>query len=135
MEKGRVYGFEKLEVYSNSLQLSANIRKIVEGFPSHERYELTSQLKRAMDSISANLAEGSGRASNLDQAHFTNMAYSSGLEVINHINLASLLKYIDTETKEDLRGKMNVILKQLNALYKYQLSNKNTLKKITKNEW
>ena len=134
MKQSRVYGFEKLDVYKNSLQLSALVRTEVRNFPSSERYELISQLTRAMDSVAANLAEGSGRASNYDQAHFTNMAYSSALEVINHINLAFILKYIDADIKEQLRLKIDVILSQLNSLYKYQINNNNTLKKKVKNE-
>lgn len=129
MTKFRIYGFERMDVYKNALRFSSTIRKVVVDFPTHERYELTSQLKRAADSIRANLAEGSGRASNIDQAHFTNMAYSSGLEVIDDLNMALLMKYISAETYETLRIELDVILGQLNSLYKFQINNNNTLKK------
>lgn len=129
MTKFRIYGFERMDVYKNALRFSSTIRKVVVDFPTHERYELTSQLKRAADSIRANLAEGSGRASNIDQAHFTNMAYSSGLEVIDDLNMALLMKYICAETYENLRIELDVILGQLNSLYKFQINNNNTLKK------
>ena len=129
MTKFRIYGFERMDVYKNALRFSSTIRKVVVDFPTHERYELTSQLKRAADSIRANLAEGSGRASNIDQAHFTNMAYSSGLEVIDDLNMALLMKYICAETYETLRIELDVILGQLNSLYKFQINNNNTLKK------
>jgi len=86
MGKYHIYAFEKLDVYQLALSLSIEIRTLVKSFPKEEQFDLTRQLKRATDSISSNLAEGSGRSSNLDQAHFTNMAYASGLEVINHLN-------------------------------------------------
>ena len=85
-----------------------------------------------MDSMGANLAEGSGRASNMDQAHFTNIAFSSGLETINHLNLALELKYIDKEVYEGLRMELDKIINQLNALYKYQVNKIDTLKSRTK---
>lgn len=129
MGEFRKHGFERLEVYNNALHLSVDIRKAVASFPATERYATTSQIIRASDSIRANLAEGSGRASNIDQAHFTNMAYSSALEVIDDLNLALLMEYINQETYNDLRTKIETVLRQLNSLYRYQINNKQTLKK------
>ncbi|SFT17856.1 four helix bundle protein [Sphingobacterium wenxiniae] len=83
-----IYSFEKLEVYKESLFLNVTIREIVKSWPFEERYELTTQIKRSISSIAANIAEGSGRASNNDRAHYTNIAYSSALESISHLNLA-----------------------------------------------
>ncbi|WP_154859597.1 four helix bundle protein [Cyclobacterium xiamenense] len=123
-----IYSFEKLDVYKLARQLKMDIRKISVDFPKSERYELTSQLRRAVDSISANIAEGSGRASNFDQAHFTNISYSSALETIDHLNTAIDMKYIDQVTYEKTRIQIDEISNKLNSLYKYQLGNKETLK-------
>ncbi len=123
-----IYSFEKLEVYKSSLDLSITIRNIINNFPAIEKYDLSKQLKRSVDSISANLSEGAGRASNFDQAHFTNIAYASGMESINHLNLAKRLNYIKEEDYTKARLDIDKILNQLNALYKYQIKNKNTLK-------
>ena len=131
MAKFHTYGFEKLEVYIAAKKLSVRIRPLLLNFPREERYELTSQLKRAVDSISSNLAEGSGRASTIDQAHFTNMSYTSGLEVVNHLSLALSLGYIDYDIYESLRVEVDTIQRQLNALYKYQLNRKQNLKTKT----
>jgi four helix bundle protein len=98
-------------------------------FPKEERFELISQINRSSASISANLAEGSGRASNFDQAHFTNMSYATGLETIDHLNTALDMKYIDEKEYEALRIKLDSILNKLNALYKFQINNKEILKK------
>ncbi len=123
-----IYSFEKLDVYKLARQLKMDIRKISMDFPKSERYGLTSQLRRAVDSISANIAEGSGRASNFDQAHFTNISYSSALETIDHLNTAIDMKYIDQVTYEKTRIQIDEISNKLNSLYKYQLGNKETLK-------
>jgi len=95
---------------------------------------LSRQLKRAVDSIPSNLAEGSGRSSNLDQAHFTNMAYASALEVINHLNLALEMNFITSNHHSQFRVSIDKIIKQLNALYKYQINNKENLKKKVKKD-
>lgn len=132
MEKYRVYAFEKLDIYKLALSLSVEVRTIVKFFPKEEQFDLTRQLKRAADSIAANLAEGSGRSTNLDQAHFTNMAYSSGLEVINHLNVAYQMRYISQDSYETIRIAMDEILNKLNSLYKYQINKKTNLKDQSK---
>ena len=127
--KYNVYSFEKLEVYQLARKFKIDIKLMSQLFPKEERFELTSQINRSSASISANLAEGSGRSSNFDQAHFTNMSFSTGLETIDHLNTALDLQYIDEEKYTELRIKLDAILNKLNALYKFQINNKETLKK------
>ena len=134
MEKYHIYAFEKLDVYQLALSLSIEIRTLTRSFPKEEQFDLTRQIKRATDSISSNLAEGSGRSSNLDQAHFTNMAYASGLEVINHLNLSFQLNYIAEGDYGKLRLSIDEILNKLNGLYKYQINKKTNLKDQSKNK-
>ncbi|MFE3869262.1 four helix bundle protein [Flavobacterium sp. LS2P90] len=124
-----IYSFEKLEVYQLARKFKIDIKLISHLFPKEERFDLISQINRASASISANLAEGSGRSSNFDQAHFTNMSYSTGLETIDHLNTALDMKYINEEKYTELRIKLDAILNKLNSLYKYQINNKETLKK------
>jgi four helix bundle protein len=124
-----IYSFEKLEVYQLARKFKIDIKLMSQGFPKEERFELVSQINRSSSSIAANLAEGSGRSSNFDQAHFTNMGYATGLETIDHLNTAVDMKYINEEKHTELRIKLDAILNKLNALYKYQINNKDTLKK------
>ncbi|QBN19791.1 four helix bundle protein [Flavobacterium nackdongense] len=123
------YSFEKLEVYQLARKYKIDIKLMSRSFPKEERFELTSQINRSSRSISTNLAEGSGRASNFDQAHFTNMSYATGLETIDHLNTALDMGYIDEMKYTALRIKLDTILNKLNSLYKYQINNKETLKK------
>jgi four helix bundle protein len=124
-----IYSFEKLDVYQIARKFKKEIKLVSRSFPKEERFELVSQINRSSASISANLAEGSGRSSNFDQAHFTNICYSSGLETIDHLNTALDMEYIDNDKYATLRLQLDVILNKLNALYKYQINNKETLKK------
>lgn len=125
----QIYSFEKLEVYQLARQFKVEIKILSQKFPKEERFELISQINRSSASIAANLAEGSGRSSNFDQAHFTNISFSSGLETIDHLNTALDLKYIDLANYTSIRIKLDAILNKLNALYRYQVNNKETLKK------
>lgn len=125
----RVYSFEKLEVYQFARKFKKEIKLICASFPKDEKYVLTSQVIRSSSSISSNLAEGSGRSSNRDQAHYTNISYASGLETIDHLNSALDMNYIEEEKYTELRFRLDEILNKLNSLYKFQLQNKNTLKK------
>ena len=127
--KYNIYSFEKLEVYQLARKFKIDIKLMSQLFPKEEKFDLMSQINRASASISANLAEGSGRSSNFDQAHFTNMSFSTGLETIDHLNTALDMKYINEEKYTELRIKLDSILNKLNALYKYQINNKETLKK------
>jgi len=122
--KYNIYSFEKLEVYHLARKFKIDIKLMSQLFPNEERFDLISQINRASASISANLAEGSGRSSNFDQAHFTNMSFSTGLETIDHLNTALDMKYINEEKYTELRIKLDAILNKLNALYKYQINNK-----------
>ena len=124
-----IYSFEKLEVYQLARKFKIDIKLMSQGFPKEERFDLISQINRSSASVSANLAEGSGRSSNFDQAHFTNMSYSTALETIDHLNTALDMKYINEEKYTELRIKLDAILNKLNSLYKYQINNKETLKK------
>jgi four helix bundle protein len=124
-----IYSFEKLEVYQLARKYKIDIKLTSRLFPKEERFELISQINRSSASISSNLAEGSGRASNFDQAHFTNMSYATGLETIDHLNTALDMEYIDENKYIALRIKLDSILNKLNALYKFQINNKEILKK------
>ncbi|MCL5030978.1 MAG: four helix bundle protein [Bacteroidetes bacterium] len=117
------FGFEKLKVWQSSRELVVSIYKITNTFPKEERYCLVDQIRRAIISVASNLAEGSSRISSKDQAHFTNLAYSSLMEVLNQLYIANDLNYISEEIFAKLKGKISEISNQLNALRKSQLNN------------
>ena len=121
MESHTFY-FEKLDVWKNARLLNKNIYLITQLFPNNEIYGLINQLRRASISISSNIAEGSSRKSYKDQAHFTQIAYSSTMEVLNQLIIASDLNYISSEQLSELRNQISHIANQLNKLYKSQQS-------------
>ncbi len=122
------YSFEKLEVWKLARKLRKEIYIISSRFPKEELFGLTSQIRRSVNSISDNLTEGSGRATNVDKAKFTNISYTSALETINHLIGAYDLEYINEDEYIQLRITLDEIINKLNALYKYQLKNEESLK-------
>lgn len=115
------FKFEKLEVWQKSKNFAKDIYSIIERFPKTENYGLKSQLTRAAVSVASNIAEGSSRTSGKDQAHFSQLAYSSLMEVINQLIIANEINYIDKDQLENLKKKAEVIASMLSGLRKYQL--------------
>ena len=90
-----IYGFEKLEVWKKSRELKYYIYDLTDNFPYSEMKNLTSQIRRASVSISANIAEGSAKFSNKDFKRYLRISYGSALELISHFYLAFDRKYIN----------------------------------------
>ena len=90
----KIYSFEKLLVWQESISLVKYIYRITNDFPSEEKFGLISQLRRATVSISSNLAEGTSRKTNKDKAHFTTISFSSAMEVLNQLIISKELDFI-----------------------------------------
>lgn len=87
--------FHKLIIWQRSHQLALKVYSISKFFPKDELFGLTSQIRRAVSSIPTNIAEGCGRASNKDFAHFLQIAIGSAAEVEYELLLAHDLNYIN----------------------------------------
>ncbi len=118
------YGFEKLEVWKLAKAFVINIYKLTKNFPDSEKYGLVSQLNRAAVSIASNLAEGASRTSSRDQAHFSQLAYSSLMEVVCQLIIANELNYLDDDELLKLRKLSEEISNKINSLRNYQLRKK-----------
>lgn len=116
------YSFEKLDVWVEAKKLSKDIYIITSKFSPEEKFGLTSQLRRASVSICSNIAEGSARKTNKDKAHFTIMAFSSAVEVLNQIIISYELDFIDLKEYTALREQIESITNKLNALRNYQIN-------------
>ena len=90
--------YKKLEVWAKAHQLYLYVKKdIVVRFPKEEKYELASQLQRAVLSVPLNIVEGCGRYTEKDFAHFLNNALGSLNEADYCCFAASELSYVSTE--------------------------------------
>ena len=122
----RKFSFEKLDVWQLLRKLTKKIYEISSEFPEEEKYGLTSQIRRAVISVSSNIAEGTSRQSGIEQARYTEIAYGSLLEVLSQLILASDLEYISIERVNLQRPAIEELV---NKLYKLRLSQLNKKKK------
>lgn len=116
------HSFEKLEVWQDSIDLVEGIYKITESFLVDECFGLTNQMRRCSVSISSNLAEGTSRITQKDKAHFSTIAFSSTMELLNQIIISKRLNFIDNDTYEKLRAHLLMISNKINALRNAQLN-------------
>jgi len=86
--------YRELAVWQKAVQLVKLVYDRVKEFPADEKYALSDQIRRAVVSIPSNVAEGNGRASNKDYAHFLSIARGSLFETMNHLDIAEALGYI-----------------------------------------
>jgi len=114
--------FEKLQVWYLAKDFAKQVYAVTKGFPNEERFGLVSQINRAAVSVMSNVAEGSSRASRKDQAHFSQLAYSSLMEVACQLQLAQELGLYDEEAYGTLRAQLLELSAKINALRRYQLN-------------
>ncbi|MCW5755621.1 MAG: four helix bundle protein [Phycisphaeraceae bacterium] len=79
------------------VRLAKDIYLITEGFPAHERYGLSNQLRRASVSVPSNIAEGYGRGARQDYLRFLRMARGSVFEIDTQLLIARELGYLDQD--------------------------------------
>lgn len=116
MLEKRFFGFEKLEIYHQSVDMAASVYQVTQSFPKDERFGLTNQLRRAATSVTLNIAEGSGRESKKDLAHFLILARGSAYEVVAALQLAVRLGYLKPEQTLDINEEARVISAKITAL-------------------
>lgn len=119
--------FEKLDVWNKSRNLVIDIYKMLELFPKHENYALCDQIRRAAVSIPSNIAEGSGRASKRETAHFVEIAYGSLMEVYCQLLVAWDLNYIQDTHINYIKPKVEEIAKMLSGYRKWLIDQKSAM--------
>ena len=114
--------FHKLIIWQRSHQLTLDVYKASKTFPKDELFGLTSQIRRAVSSIPTNIAEGCGRETNKDFAHFLQISIGSASETEYQLLLAHDLEYINNADFERLTNERVSVRKMI---IKYQSELKN----------
>lgn len=76
------FKFEKLRIWKSSMEFGEEVFTVSKSFPEEEKYNLTSQMRRAVDSIALNIAEGSTGNSQLEFKKFIGYSLRSVSEVL-----------------------------------------------------
>jgi four helix bundle protein len=115
MESKYHFKFEDLLVYQKAMQFGEIINKQVKKFPKEERFELTSQFKRASDSIALNIAEGSGGTDRQFYNYLGN-AWHSAHECVSCSSKAFIRNYISEDENELNREFLAELTKMISSL-------------------
>lgn len=102
-----VFQFESLTAWAKAKELTLSVYQLVAKFPQHEQFALSSQIRRAAISIPSNIAEGSGRISMKEKAHFIEIAFGSLTETYCQLLLAVDLGYITPDELEAIRSQFS----------------------------
>ena len=108
--------FTELRVWQEGKALTVEIYRATESFPRREMFGLTDQLRRAANSVCANIAEGFERYHTKDKIRFYYNARGSISECKSHLLVAAELNYILTEEAQALIGRFDLAGKLLNAM-------------------
>lgn len=108
--------FTKYDVWNDGIDLAVKTYELTNGFPSEEKFGLTSQMRRAAVSIPSNFAEGCSRSSELEFKRFIEIALGSGFELKTQAIIASKLNFLQQPEMEELTLNLDKTSRQLNAL-------------------
>ena len=115
-----VMNLDNLDVWVRAKEFALAIYKeVVPHLPADEKWNLTQQLKRAAQSIPANIAEGHGSYHFLDNVRFCYISRGSLTEVQSHMALALDLGYLPDEIYKKMTSHAETIGKQLNNYIAY----------------
>ena len=115
MESKYQFKFEDLLVYQKAMQFGEITNSQVKKFPKEERFELSSQFKRASDSIALNIAEGSGGTDKQFYNYLGN-AWHSAHECVSCSSKAFLRNYISADANEINREFLAELTKMISSL-------------------
>lgn len=110
------YAYKKLVVYTKAVDFVAHVYNLLKNFPKEEQYALCDQLRRAAVSIPSNIAEGMGRVSAKERAHFVEISYGSLLEVNCQMDVARRLGYINEIEQKMVDSESIELAKMLSGL-------------------
>jgi four helix bundle protein len=108
-----------IDAYKRAFHLSNLVWEEVTNWDTFPKNTIGSQFVRAVDSISANLAEGFGRYSKKDKIKFYRIAVGSLKESFDWNEKARYRNLISSETYSDIFNKLNILPLEINQLIKY----------------
>jgi four helix bundle protein len=107
---------KNLVVYRRAVELALTVYRLTEQFPSHERFGLTSQMRRGAISIGSNIAEGCGRWGARELLHYLQMSYSAACELAFQLTIATELDFGRAADRDWVAEHTNHVQRMLNRL-------------------
>lgn len=114
--KAPIRSHRDLLVWQKAMDLVVAVYRATESFPKAETYGLTSQIRRAVTSVPANIAEGQGRRLPKEFIYFLANARGSLWELDTHLEAATRLAFLEPDTHHQLQSQMDEVGRMLNGL-------------------
>lgn len=111
--------YQKLDAWISAMQLVKNVYLLTKTFPKEELYALTSQTKRAVVSIPANIAEGMGRQYKKDTLQFLYISRGSVYELETLLNIALMVGIVSEKEFQGFIPLLDDTIRLLNGLINY----------------
>lgn len=108
-----MHNFKELKIWNNSMDLAMKVYKQTSSFPSEEKFNLISQIRRSAVSIPSNIAEGAGRNHNKEFNQFLGIARGSSFELETQLILSNRLNYLENEKFAELNGSVTEIQRMI----------------------
>lgn len=116
MDNNEIFNYRKLIAYQRAKTLVKEVYRLLRKFPKEEQYALCDQLRRAVTSVTSNIAEGTNRSTYPDKVHFLEISYGSLMEVSSQMEVAGDLGYISTDDLSQIDELIITIAKPLSGL-------------------
>jgi four helix bundle protein len=114
--KAPIRSHRDLIVWQKAMDLVVKVYRNTESFPKAETYGLTSQIRRAVTSIPANIADGQGRRLTKEFVYFLANARGSLWELDTHLETSMRLGFLNSDIHEELQSQMDEVGRMLNGL-------------------
>lgn len=119
MENKGAFRLGDVEAYRVSFSLSNKVWDVVLQWSYLAQSTVGTQFIRAVDSISANLAEGFGRHGKKDKIKFYRIARGSLMEALDWNEKAKVRRLITLEQYQEIFAQLQQLPKSINTLIKY----------------
>ncbi len=110
--------FTQMEVWQRAFKVALFVYKVTKKFPIEEKYGITSDMRRAANSVTNNIAEGFGRYEKRDKTRFYKISRGSSYEVINQALTSEALHYICKQELEFIFTENKIVIDSLDSLIK-----------------
>ena len=110
------FKFEELRVWQKAVDLTGEVADLAKTFPKDETYVLSTQIKKAADSIALNIAEGSTGQSDKEFNRFLGMALRSGIEVVSCLYVGRRRKIISESEFKRFYELLTEVIRMIQAL-------------------
>jgi four helix bundle protein len=118
-------GLETLQIWQRAMAFSLNVqREILPLFPLEEKWAMAAQLRRAVQSIPGNIAEGYGRYYYQESVRFCYIARGSLEETFTYLSLANKLGYVPENIFQTLNSEIVEMRRMINGYVSYLTKSK-----------